>query len=109
MDEMENRQRFKEWCRAVKARRKANNSPAGYVRLATLIGRARDILDELHAVADIIEQAADGIGRGLHYARQTGGAIEGVSEMLNCVEEQLERAKEAQDGRARENDRASQD
>jgi hypothetical protein len=78
-------------------------------RLAALIHRARSILDELHAVADMIEQAADGIGRGLHYARQTGGAIEGVSEMLNCVEEQLERAKEAQDGRAGENDRASQD
>jgi hypothetical protein len=100
MDEMENRQKFKEWCRAVKARRKANNSPAGHVRLAALIGRARDILDELHDVAGMIEQAADGIGRGLHYARQAGGAIEGVSEMLDCVEEQLEKAREAEDGRA---------
>lgn len=100
MDEMENRQKFKEWCRAVKARRKANNSPAGRVRLAALIGRARDVLDELHDIADMIEQAADGIGRGLHYARQAGGAIKGVSEMLDCVEEQLERAREAENGRA---------
>ena len=109
MDEMENRQMFKEWCQQIKARRKANNSPAGHVRLAALIERARSVLDELHDIADMIEQAADGIGRGLHYARQTGGAIKGVSEMLDCVEEQLERAKEAQDGRAGENDRASQD
>lgn len=100
MDEMENRQKFKEWCRAVKARRKANNSPAGHIRLAALIGRAREILDELHAVADMIEQTADGIGHGLHYARQAGGAIEGVGEMLDCVEEQLERAREAENGRA---------
>ena len=106
---MENRQKFAEWCQKIKARRKANNSPAGHVRLAALIGRARDILDELHDVAGMIEQAADGIGRGLHYARQTGGAIEGVSGMLNCVEEQLDRAREAEDGRAGENDRASQD
>ena len=109
MDEMENRQRFAEWCQRIKARRKANNTPEGHVRLAALIGRARDILDELHDVAGMIEQAADGIGRGLHYARQTGGAIEGVSEMLDCVEEQLDRAREAEDGRAGENDRASQD
>ena len=95
--EMENRQKFREWCQQVKARRKANNSPAGHIRLAALIGRARDILDELHDVTGMIEQAADGIGRGLHYARQAGAAIEGVIDMLDCVEEQLEMAKEAQD------------
>ena len=93
----ENQRLFKEWCQQVKARRKANNSPAGYVRLAALIGRARSILDELHDVAGMIEQAADGIGRGGWYARQTSGAIEAVSDKLGCVEEQLERAKEAQD------------
>ena len=97
MDAMENRQKFKEWCQQIKARRKANNSPAGYVRLAALIGRAREVLDELHDVAGMIEQAADGIGRGLRYARQAGVAIEGVGEMLDCVEEQLEMAREAQD------------
>lgn len=102
MDAMENRQRFKEWCQQVKARRKANNSPAGHVRLAALIGRARDVLDELHDIADMIEKAADGIGRGLHYARQAGGAIKGVGEMLDCVEEQLEMAKEARDDPARD-------
>jgi hypothetical protein len=109
MDEMENRQKFKEWCQQIKARRKANNSPAGHVHLAALIERARSVLDELHDIAYMIEQAADGIGRGLHYARQAGGAIEGVGEMLDCVEEQLDRAREAEDGRAGENDRASQD
>lgn len=99
MDEMENKQKFRGWCQQVKARRKANNSPAGHVRLAALIGRARSILDELHDIADMIEQPADGIGRGPHYARQAGAAIEGVGEMLDCVEEQLERAREAEDGR----------
>ena len=96
----ENQRLFKEWGQQVKARRKANNSPAGYVRLAALIGRARSILDELHDVAGMIEQAADGIGRGLYHARQTSGAIEGVSDKLDCVEEQLERAREAENGRA---------
>ena len=100
--EMENRQKFKEWCQQIMARRKANNSPAGHVRLAALIERARSVLDELHDIADMIEQAADGIGRGLHYARQAGAAIEGVGEMLDCVEEQLEMAKEARDDPARD-------
>ena len=100
MDAMENRQRFKEWCQQVKARRKANNSPAGHIRLAALIDRARIILAELHDVTGLIEQAADGIGRGLYYAKQTSGAIEAVSDKLGCVEEQLERAKEDGDGRA---------
>jgi hypothetical protein len=100
MDAMENRQRFKEWCQQIKARRKANNSPAGHIRLAALIGRARFVLDELHDIAGLIEQAADGIGRGLYHAKQTSGAIEGVSDKLDCVEEQLDRAREGKDGRA---------
>jgi hypothetical protein len=61
---------------------------------------ARNYADELYELAGDIEHAADGIGRGLHYTRSMRGAVDGVVEMLDCVEEQLERAREAENGRA---------
>lgn len=107
--EAEKKMTFKAWCKMVKARRAANCTPEGHARLAALIAKARDAIDNLRDITTDMAVAADGIGRGSWYASKTYDNVAEVEGMLNCVEEQLERAKEAQDGRAGENDRASQD
>ena len=88
-------EKFAAWCRRVKARRARNKTPEGKARLASIIVQAREACDEVRSICAVMEEAADGIGRGGWYSCKAGSAVDDVERLINCVEEQLEREEQA--------------
>ena len=83
--------KFAAWCQRVKARRARNKTLEGKAHLTSLIVQARETVDELRALASDMEEAADGIGRGAWYCRKLAGYMDEADNLIDCVEEQLER------------------